>query len=123
MMETNIPFEAMPQAIQDLLLKVDSLQNEIRDMRNQCNKPVEESMIGINEACEMIGLAKSTVYALASAHKIPHYQPGKMLKFKRSELQDWMENGRQKTIIQTTDSLIEEMQKVTRRKPRSNFGR
>lgn len=112
----------MPQAIQDLLLKVDSLQNEIRDIKNQC-KPVEESMIGINEACEMIGLAKSTVYALASAHKIPHYQPGKMLKFKRSELQEWLENGRQKTIMQTTDSLIEEMQQGIRRKPRSNFGR
>ncbi len=40
-------------------------------------------MIGIDEACKILGRAKSTVYALTQAHKIPFYQPGKMLQFKR----------------------------------------
>lgn len=48
-------------------------------------------MIGINEACEILSLAKPTVYALVQANKIPYYQPGKMLKFKRTELMEWME--------------------------------
>ena len=55
-------------------------------------------MIGINEACEILSLAKPTVYALVQANKIPYYQPGKMLKFKRTELMEWMEKSRKNRL-------------------------
>ena len=49
---------------------------------------VSYTHLGINEACEILSLAKPTVYALVQANKIPYYQPGKMLKFKRTELME-----------------------------------
>ena len=86
----NITFEAMPQAISELIQKVDTLQSTVAALQKHCNKPQVEPMIGIDEACKILSRAKSTVYALTQAHKIPFYQPGKMLQFKRSELMAWM---------------------------------
>ena len=67
----NITFEAMPQAISELIQKVDTLQSTVAALQKHCNKPQVEPMIGIDEACKILGRAKSTVYALTQAHKIP----------------------------------------------------
>ena len=71
---------------------------------------------------KILSRAKSTVYALTQAHKIPFYQPGKMLQFKRSELMAWMESARQDASSQTTESIAEQMRSTVRHKPKSNWG-
>lgn len=119
---TALTFEDIPQAISDLIQKVDTLQSTVTALEKVCNRPVEEPMIGIEDACKIVHLAKSTVYALCQAHKIPFYQPGKMLQFKRSELMAWMEKSKQDTTSQTHDSITTQMQSTVRHKPNSNWG-
>ena len=121
-MERILTFEAMPQAIMELIDKVDTIQADISELKERHIPKVEEAMIGIDEACKILNRAKSTVYALTQAHKIPYYQPGKMLQFKKSELMAWMESGRKSTLSQTKEQIIEEMQKGVRHKPKSNWG-
>lgn len=118
----NITFEAMPQAISELIQKVDTLQSTVAALQEHCNKPQVEPMIGIDEACKILGRAKSTVYALTQAHKIPFYQPGKMLQFKRSELTAWIEGTKQDASSQTNESIAEQMRSKVRHKPKSNWG-
>lgn len=122
MTESKITFEAMPQAIFELLQKVDSLHEKVSELSNRYLKQAEEPMIGIEEACALLGRAKSTIYALTQARKIPYYQPGKMLQFKRSELMAWMENAKHETAIQTKERICEDMQKAVRHRPKSNWG-
>lgn len=117
----KITFEEMPQAISDLVQKVDALQSTVTALEKVCNRPVAEPMIGIDEACKILGRAKSTIYALTQAHKIPFYQPGKMLQFRRSELIAWMESHKQETSQQTHDSIAQQMQSAVRHKPKSNW--
>lgn len=112
----------MPQAISELLKKVDSLYEKVSELSNRYPNLAEEPMIGIEEACTILGRAKSTIYALTQAHKIPYYQPGKMLQFKRSELVAWMESAKHETSIQTKERICEEMQKAVRHRPKSNWG-
>lgn len=121
MTESRITFEAMPQAISELLQKVDSLHEKVSELSKRYPKQAEEPMIGIEEACAILGRAKSTIYALTQAHKIPYYQPGKMLQFKRSELIAWMENAKHETSIQNKERIYEEMQKTVRHRPKSNW--
>mgnify|MGYP002093878820 CR=1 FL=1 len=93
----KLNFEELPQATAFLLEKVDELTISINEMKQLLKKQtaVKEEMIGINEACEILSLAKPTVYALVQANKIPYYQPGKMLKFKRTELRSgWKKAGK-----------------------------
>ena len=112
----------MPQAISELLQKVDSLHEKVSELNQRYPNQAEEPMIGIEEACAILGRAKSTIYALTQARKIPYYQPGKMLQFKRSELMAWMESSRHGISIQTKERIADEMQKGIRHHPKSNWG-
>lgn len=122
MIAKELTFEALPQAIAELLQKVDSLHEVVSELRDRNLNQAEEPMIGIEEACAILGRAKSTIYALTQARKIPYYQPGKMLQFKRSELMAWMENSRCETSIQTKERIADEIQKGIRHHPKSNWG-
>ena len=122
MTEKVLTFEALPQAISELLQKVDSLHEKVSELNQRYPNQAEEPMIGIEEACAILGRAKSTIYALTQARKIPYYQPGKMLQFKRSELMAWMESSRHGTSIQTKKRIADEMQKGIRHHPKSNWG-
>lgn len=44
------------------------------------------------EACEYMGIKKTFLYELVRAHKINHFRSkgGKLLYFKRKDLDDWM---------------------------------
>lgn len=122
MIAKELTFEALPQAIAELLQKVDSLHEVVSELRDRNLNQTEEPMIGIEEACAILGRAKSTIYALTQARKIPYYQPGKMLQFKRSELMSWIERSRRETSIQTKERIADEMQKGIRHYPKSNWG-
>lgn len=122
MIAKELTFEALPQAIAELLQKVDSLHEVVSELRDRNLNQTEEPMIGIEEACAILGRAKSTIYALTQARKIPYYQPGKMLQFKRSELMAWMESSRRETSIQTKERIADDMQKGIRHHPKSNWG-
>ena len=74
-MKENLSFEEMPQAILELLQKVESIQTDVGELKERCSQKPDEPMIGIDEACKILHRAKSTVYALTQAHKIPFYQP------------------------------------------------
>jgi excisionase family DNA binding protein len=54
----------------------------------------------ISEAAEITGLAKSTIRTKCHLGEMPYYKPAgtKMLKFKRTELEAWVADGRVKTI-------------------------
>ncbi len=57
-------------------------------------KPV----LTFEEACIYCGMSKSSMYKHTSANKIPYYKPeGKLIYFKREELDEWMLRNRQST--------------------------
>lgn len=71
----------------------------IRDeIRNYFEKKDQENEIGgIDLAIELTGLAKPTIYGLASKRKIPHSKRGKKLYFSRKELLDWLTKDNRKS--------------------------
>lgn len=87
----------------------ESLKNFIRPIiadifaeERRRNQPTEEKkrepeFIGIDEACELLGKARATVYSLVSKRAVPSYKRGKRLYFKKDELLSWIESGRRKT--------------------------
>ena len=94
----NIPsFEDMPQYIADLSATVNQLKEDLSSISSQLWKKTEdkepEPFIGIDEACELVHLAKPTIYKMAQKGLIPHYKPTKELLFRRSELVKWVEDS------------------------------
>jgi excisionase family DNA binding protein len=56
-----------------------------------------DEILDVNKACQFLGVSKSTIYKKTSEREIPHSKVGKRLYFKRSELIEWISEGRQKT--------------------------
>ena len=51
-------------------------------------------ILTIKEACEVLNLAKPTLYAMTSKKVIPFFKRSKKLYFKRSQLVKWIEAGK-----------------------------
>ena len=64
----------------------------------------------IDELSEYLGIKKSTLYAKASRGEIPHYKIGSLVRFKRTEIDLWMEGFRQITV-----DIGKKVKKVTKR--------
>lgn len=77
-------------------------------------KPAKE-IIGIDEAIELLGIAKPTIYTKTSKGEIPHFKRGKKLYFRRSELLAWIEAGRRKTVKEESQEIADYLAKKERR--------
>lgn len=59
---------------------------------------LKKDFFTLEEATIYLGQSKSSLYKLTSKKKIPHYVPnGKMIYFKRIELDEWITNTRVST--------------------------
>ncbi len=63
--------------------------------------------MGVKEVSEYLGVKPATIYAYVSERRIPfHKVPGsQLLKFKASEIDEWMEKGR----VETKEEYLERM--------------
>jgi len=54
--------------------------------------------IDIQKLSRYLGIKVSTLYCLAAERKIPHYRVGRLLRFKKSEIDQWMEIQKKECI-------------------------
>ena len=114
----TIRFEDLPQATSALQGEVQALRNVVEqlvvEIKSSNGKENMEDMIGIDEACRILGLKKPTVYHKAQKHEIKFY------KFKRSELYEWQESkGISKEPAPDVEAILASLQKGVRHKPNS----
>jgi len=58
-----------------------------------------ETYLTIDELSDLTGLKKATIYAKRSRREIPAYKFGRELRFKRSDVDAWM-NSKQLTCLE-----------------------
>lgn len=93
----EVSFDTLPKAIAYLMQEV----AEIKSLLEKMQTPIVSTKrypIGIDEACKIIGKAKSTVYALVRKREVPCYKNGKKLYFFEDELLAWIEKGKRKEL-------------------------
>lgn len=93
-MTDKITFDNLPQAVQELHLKLDlllslSAQAESHDDPNKL-MTVEELQSHLPEHP-----ARQTIYGWVNDRLIPYEKHGKRLYFRKSAVVKWLENGRQ----------------------------
>jgi len=55
---------------------------------------IEDGWIGLGEAAKYLDVRKDTVRSWIKKTDIPAHKIGKLWKFKRSELDEWVKSGR-----------------------------
>jgi len=83
----------------EVLKRLDSLERLIKSQ-----SIYQKEVLTFQEGCDYCGFMPSHMYKLTSLDAIPHYKPnGKMIFFRRSELETWLLRNRS-----TTKEEIEE---------------
>ena len=58
---------------------------------------ITSGLMNVGQVAGYLGTQRSTIYNLSMKSKIPHYHVppprGKLLRFKKSEIDAWLENG------------------------------
>lgn len=64
-----------------------------------------QEILWMDDAAQLLNLAKPTIYGLLSKGKLPHYKRGRKVYFLRSELEAWMMKGKQTTLADESASM------------------
>lgn len=93
----EITFEKLPQAVNQLIDKLDNIE---RILLSQNSIPLleEDKLLTIRDAAEILHLSVPTVYGLVQRSEVPVCKRGKRLYFSKQELLAWIKSGRKKTI-------------------------
>jgi excisionase family DNA binding protein len=100
----EMTFDKLPEAVAYLINEVAHIKELVEG--NQSPLPVKRVPIGIEEACQIIGKAKPTIYTLVRKRLLPCYKNGKKLYFFEDELLEWIAKGKKKTL-QEIESEVE----------------
>ena len=93
MQENQITFDSLPQAIQELLQKVDVLLDLIKNYANSEKQAIDEIM-SIDDACEFLQVKKKHIYRLSMRNALPKIKKGRRLYFLKSDLISWLKQSR-----------------------------
>jgi excisionase family DNA binding protein len=57
----------------------------------------KDRILTVQEASEFLNLAKQTLYGFTSKNEIPFLKKGKKLYFRKSDLEEWLQEGKKKS--------------------------
>lgn len=83
-------------------------------LRGYTPENLTKDMLNLEEACEFVGLKKSTIYGKVSRREIPHSKKGKNLYFSRSELDAYLREGKRKSISEIEKEADQYMSKKSK---------
>jgi excisionase family DNA binding protein len=85
----------------EITARLDALVVDVRALKSRTmnDKPADE-IGGLDLAVEITGLARRTIYKLTHRREIPHRRVGGRLYFRRSELEQWIDAGRRRTVAE-----------------------
>ena len=58
----------------------------------------KDTYITVKELCEIYKFKSSKAYGLVQKEQIPHYRIDKLIRFKLSEVEEWMESNKVEPI-------------------------
>jgi excisionase family DNA binding protein len=91
-----LKFENLPNAVAELIKG----QSELKALfLNKANPQTEiEPPLNIKEVSKLTELSVPTLYGYVQRNEIPYYKKGNRLKFFKTEIIDWIKEGRVKSI-------------------------
>lgn len=92
----TLNFENLPNAVAEILKGQSELKALLLQKAN--NKPESENPLGIKEVSALIGKTLPTLYGYCQRNEMPYHKNGNRLIFFKSEIIEWIKQGKQKTL-------------------------
>ncbi|KIX20715.1 excisionase [Flavobacterium sp. 316] len=84
------------------------IQNELKEIKELLKKQIiqQKEFLTVGETAYFLGVSPSRVHKITSNKEIAHHKPGgKVIYFKRKDLEDWILSGRVASINDIDDEL------------------
>jgi len=103
-MDNSISFDNLPSAVQDMnnrLIRIEHL------LKGKVENPESDQWFDLDQLINYLPghPAKPTIYGLVCQRKIPFLKKGKRLIFSKQTIDQWISEGRQKTIEEIRNEL------------------
>src|SRR5476651_2768619 len=108
-----LTFDKLPEAVSQLLEKVSHIESLLAEQKLQ---PAYDEPLNIIKAAEFLDLAVPTVYSKVSRKEIPFNKQGKRLYFYKSELEEWIRQGRKHTFNELRENIQLPRKNLTHRR-------
>ena len=76
-------------------------------MANQLSTTVSEELLTPEEVCQLLKVKRSYLYDLTHRNQIPHLKLGRHLRFRRRELESWLEAHHEETAAVILEPLVQ----------------
>lgn len=98
--QSELSFNDVPKAVAHLINKVEKIETLLS--AEQKAQPEADQWLNLNDLCKYHPghPAKPTVYAWIGQRSIPYHKKGKKLMFLKSEIDNWLKEGRRKTAAE-----------------------
>lgn len=84
---------------------IDDIKRQL-DRIEQYAGIASKEVLDLEEAITYTGCARSTLYRLTSAKEIPHYKLGQALRFRKSELDEWLTRNKVATVKEIESKAV-----------------
>lgn len=115
----RLTFDQIPQLVSDLKDQISDLAQQVAALTAASTGEPQDHWMNLAEFCAYHPdhPAKPTVYEWVSLKKVPVHKDGKKLRFLKSEIDQWLGNGRIKTQAELDQEAYEYLRtsKKTRR--------
>ncbi|GGG18825.1 MULTISPECIES: helix-turn-helix domain-containing protein [Pontibacter] len=100
----NLTFDQLPRAVSLLHEKMGRIERLLLEQR-----PHQEAaaILNVQEAATLLHLSVATLYTKVSCREVPFSKRGKRLYFHRSELEEWVRQGRRKTVSEIREEAVQ----------------
>ena len=85
---------------------------------------MENGYLDIHQLSTLLNVKPSTLYSMVEAREIPHYRIGRLIRFKKEEVEAWMEthrrdiinpNLRAKHVLKITDTPVMDIDRIVKK--------
>ena len=101
-MTTN-PFEVLDE----IKAAVFTMAADVRALKSRTTEKQANDRIDLDTFCKEYKYARRTAYKLCHFKKVPYFKVGGRLWFRRSELEQWIDAGRRRTVAEVAVERME----------------
>ena len=92
-----LTFDQLPIAVTLLTKEVSELKRLLIEKQEQITSEQPEQLLNVQEAAQFLNLTVPTIYSKVSKGELPVMKRSKRLYFSRTELLDYLKEGRKKS--------------------------
>lgn len=86
-----------------------NIKNELQIQPQKVTQ--EDEFFNIDELSKLIGLTKSTIYGHVHRNTIPFIKKGRMLRFSKNDILNWLQDGKSKSKADIDNQVNEYLAK------------